>query len=60
MTIRHDARQCRAQAESERLRLSLGLLTPKEREARESAERKRREAKAREAAKGLSLFGAEP
>ena len=54
--MRHDAQQARAGAQSERIRLSLGLLTPTERKAQEESARERREHEAREAAKGLPLF----
>ena len=56
MTLRHDAKACRGRATSEQIRVSLGILTPKERKAKEDAERKRREAQAKEAAKGAPLL----
>ena len=43
-------------AQSERIRLSLGILTLTERQTRENAERKRKEAKAKKAAMGSPLF----
>ncbi len=54
--MRHDAKQCRASLESERLRIALGLLTPEERQAQAAADQKRKEAGAKAAAKGPALF----
>ena len=54
--MRHDAKQARGKAESERIRLGLGLLTPEERAAQAAAETDRQHAQAREAAKGNPLF----
>ena len=55
MTLRHDARVCRADAKSERIRLELGILTPEERQR--LAEKKAEAAAkiAKEAAKGNPL-----
>lgn len=55
MTLRHDAAECRAKARSELTRRSLGIETPQEREAREKAESKATEKRAKEEAKGQPL-----
>ena len=57
--LRHDARVCRVNAKSERLRLELGILTPEERQAQAEAENKRRLAAQKKAAKGNALPGLE-
>nr|WP_320132352.1 hypothetical protein [uncultured Holophaga sp.] len=53
---RHDAKAHRQALTSEQIRISMGLLTPAEREAREKAETLRRQHEAKNAAKGTPLF----
>lgn len=59
MSLHHDAKVCRAKASSEQIRLSLGLLTPEERQAKAEAERRRRQAAAKKATQGAALPGLE-
>lgn len=56
MTLRHDAALCRTIAKSELIRHSLGIETPAERAKREERETKARQADAKKATKGQSLF----
>lgn len=57
--VRHDMQKANERVRSEQIRLSLGLLTPqeKEAEAKRLAEQQAREAK--EATRGTSLFDGE-
>ena len=59
MTLRHDARICRQNVKSERIRLTLGLLTPEETQAAKDKAELQRLAKAKAATKGQDLFGGE-
>ena len=54
--VRHDMQAANAHVRSEQIRLSLGLLTPAEREAEAKRATKRAEDEAKQAAKGVSLF----
>lgn len=54
--LRHDAAQCRAQAKSESLRHSLGILTPEEQARKDEAAEAQRQAEAKQATKGSPLF----
>lgn len=56
MTLRHDAAQCRAEARSELIRLSLGIETPAEKARRLEREEARRLAEAKAATRGSALF----
>lgn len=57
--VRHDMQKAKEYLTSERIRLSLGLLTPaeKESEARRQADKAQKQAKS--ATKGTSLFDQE-
>jgi hypothetical protein len=54
--VRHDMQAAKAKLTSERIRLSLGLLTPSEREAQEKREAEKADRQAKDAAKGMPLF----
>jgi hypothetical protein len=55
MTLRHDAKICRQKASSEQIRLSLGLLTPTERQAQADAEQARRLKAQKKTQQGMAL-----
>jgi hypothetical protein len=54
--LRHDARECRQRAASELIRHTFGYLTPEEQKAQEEVERERKQAQAKKATLGPSLF----
>lgn len=54
--VRHDMQKAKESLKSEQIRLSLGLLTPSEKEAEAKRARDKAEREAKEAAKGKSLF----
>lgn len=56
MNIRHDAAACRAKAQSELLRRSLGIETSEERGRRLAREAETKKAIAKQAALGTALF----
>lgn len=55
--VRHDMQAANQHVRSEQIRLSLGLLTPAEREAQAKAEAEATAKKAKDQAKGTPLFG---
>lgn len=55
--VRHDMQAANQKVRSEQIRLSLGLLTPAEREAKAKAEVEKKEKEAKQAAMGTPLFG---
>lgn len=57
--VRHDMQAHKAHLVSERLRLSQGLLTPAEKEARAKAEAEAKARTEKEKTKGNPLFGDE-
>ena len=54
--VRHDMQAANAHVRSEQIRLSLGLLTPAEREAEARRAAEKAEEAAKQATKGPSLF----
>ena len=54
--VRHDMQAAKAKLTSEQIRLSLGLLTPSDREAQEKREAEKADRQAKDAAKGMPLF----
>ena len=55
--VRHDMQAAKARLTSERIRLDLGLLTPKEREELAKREAEKAEKEAKKAALGTPLLG---
>jgi hypothetical protein len=54
--VHHDMQAEKSRLVSERIRLSLGLLTPAEKASQEKAEVEREAKAKKQAAKGLNLF----
>jgi len=57
--VRHDMQKAKEQLKSEQIRLSLGLLTPAEKDAEAKRQAEKADREAKESTKGRSLFSDE-